>query len=42
MELGLKNRSVLITGVTLFLASDQAAYVTGAVIPMDGGINPII
>jgi len=23
-------------------ASDQAAYVTGAVIPMDGGGNPII
>ena len=64
MELGLKNRSVLITGgskgiglacarafldegarvpsVTLFLASDQAAYVTGAVIPMDGGVNPVI
>ena len=31
-----------IASVTLFLASDQAAYVTGVVIPMDGGINPII
>jgi NAD(P)-dependent dehydrogenase (short-subunit alcohol dehydrogenase family) len=31
-----------IASVTLFLASEQAAYVTGAVIPMDGGINPII
>jgi NAD(P)-dependent dehydrogenase (short-subunit alcohol dehydrogenase family) len=31
-----------IASVTLFLASDQAAYVTGVVIPMDGGINPVI
>ncbi len=31
-----------IASVTLFLASDQAPYVTGAVIPMDGGVNPII
>lgn len=31
-----------IASVTLFLASDQAVYVTGAVIPMDGGVNPII
>ena len=31
-----------IASVTLFLASEQASYVTGAVIPMDGGCNPII
>jgi NAD(P)-dependent dehydrogenase (short-subunit alcohol dehydrogenase family) len=31
-----------IARVALFLASDVAAYVTGAIIPMDGGLNPII
>ncbi len=31
-----------VASVTLFLASNQATYVTGAVIPMDGGVNPII
>ena len=31
-----------IARVALFLASGLAAYVTGAIVPMDGGLNPII
>lgn len=31
-----------VASVALFLASAQAAYVTGVIIPMDGGANPII
>jgi NAD(P)-dependent dehydrogenase (short-subunit alcohol dehydrogenase family) len=28
--------------VALFLASDQASYVTGAIVPMDGGASSVI
>jgi NAD(P)-dependent dehydrogenase (short-subunit alcohol dehydrogenase family) len=28
--------------VVLFLASGEASYVTGAIVPMDGGANPVI
>ncbi|HVY05746.1 MAG TPA: SDR family oxidoreductase [Burkholderiales bacterium] len=31
-----------VANLTLFLASEQAAYVTGVVIPMDGGAHPVI
>ena len=31
-----------IAQVALFLASTHASYVTGAIVPMDGGANPVI
>ena len=28
--------------VAVFLASDRASYVTGAIVPMDGASNPVV
>jgi NAD(P)-dependent dehydrogenase (short-subunit alcohol dehydrogenase family) len=42
LPLGRSAKPEEIAAVTLFLASDQASYVTGAVIPMDGGKTAVI
>ena len=42
IPLGRLARPEDIAQMAAFLASDQASYVTGAIIPMDGGSNPLI
>jgi NAD(P)-dependent dehydrogenase (short-subunit alcohol dehydrogenase family) len=42
IPLGRFGKPEEVAAVALFLASDQASYVTGAIIPMDGGLTPII
>jgi len=42
IPLGRFARPEEVAAVALFLASEQASYVTGAIIPMDGGSTPVI
>ncbi len=42
IPLGRYGRPEEVAAVALFLASEQASYVTGAIIPMDGGSVPVI
>ena len=42
IPLGRVARPEEIASVALFLASSRASYVTGAVLTMDGGLNPIV
>jgi NAD(P)-dependent dehydrogenase (short-subunit alcohol dehydrogenase family) len=42
IPLGRFARPDEVAAVALFLASDQASYVTGAIIPMEGGSTPVI
>lgn len=42
IPLGRFGRPDEVAAVALFLASDQASYVTGAIIPMDGGSTPVV
>jgi NAD(P)-dependent dehydrogenase (short-subunit alcohol dehydrogenase family) len=42
IPLGRFARPEEVSAVALFLASDQASYVTGAIIPMDGGSTAVV
>jgi NAD(P)-dependent dehydrogenase (short-subunit alcohol dehydrogenase family) len=42
VPLGRYARPEEVAEVALFLASDRASYVVGAIIPLDGGSNPVI
>jgi NAD(P)-dependent dehydrogenase (short-subunit alcohol dehydrogenase family) len=42
IPLGRYGTAEEVAQVALFLASTQASYVTGAIVPMDGGTNPVV